>query len=126
MTTDSSKSSHVFAIVESVILGVCVLLITWTAQTVIAQGKALSSHEAVITTNSGRLTSIEDRGSRGLESHSKLDDNRDEAANMRLVKIEAAIVVLQSMAGELKAIAVQLDALRESQTRMEKQIIRTP
>ena len=121
-TNTSSSGSRVYNIVESVILGVCVLLITWTAQTVIAQGKLLSSHDAALATSISRLTSIEDRGSRSLESHSKLDDNRDMNMMERMVKLETAILNLQAIVGEMKALGVQLDALHAGQIRIEKQI----
>ena len=118
----TTASTRVYNIVESVILGVCVLLVTWTAQTVISQGKLISSHDAALTSSIIRLTSIEDRGSRSLESHSKLDDNRDLNMMERMVKLETAILNLQAIVGEMKALGVQLDALHAGQIRIEKQI----
>jgi len=122
MSESSTASTRVYNIVESVILGVCVLLVTWTAQTVISQGKLISSHDAALTSSIIRLTSIEDRGSRSLESHSKLDDNRDLNMMERMVKLETAILNLQTIVGEMKALGVQLDALHAGQIRIEKQI----
>jgi hypothetical protein len=126
MSTETSRPSRVFAVVESVILGVCVMLITWTAQTVIVQGKVMASQGTSIEANENRLTSIEDRGSRSLESHTRLDDNRDSNMSERVMKIEAAILALQGMAGEIKAIGVKLEALHEGQVRIEKQINKNP
>jgi len=120
--SDTTASTRVYNIVESVILGVIALLVTWTAQTVISQGKLISSHDAALTTSIIRLTSIEDRGSRSLESHSKLDDNRDLNMMERMVKLETAILNLQAIVGEMKALGVQLDALHAGQIRIEKQI----
>ena len=119
---DTTASTRVYNIVESVILGVIALLVTWTAQTVISQGKLISSHDAALTSSIIRLTSIEDRGSRSLESHSKLDDNRDLNMMERMVKLETAILNLQTIVGEMKALGVQLDALHAGQIRIEKQI----
>ena len=122
MSESSTASTRVYNIVESVILGVIALLVTWTAQTVISQGKLISSHDAALTSSIIRLTSIEDRGSRSLESHSKLDDNRDLNMMERMVKLETAILNLQTIVGEMKALGVQLDALHAGQIRIEKQI----
>ena len=122
MSESSTASTRVYNIVESVILGVIALLVTWTAQTVISQGKLISSHDAALTSSIIRLTSIEDRGSRSLESHSKLDDNRDLNMMDRMVKLETAILNLQTIVGEMKALGVQLDALHAGQIRIEKQI----
>jgi hypothetical protein len=126
MSTETSRPSRVFAVVESVILGVCVMLITWTAQTVIVQGKVMASQGTSIEANENRLTSIEDRGSRSLESHMRLDDNRDANMSERVMKIEAAILALQALAGDIKAIGVQLATLHEGQVRIEKQINKNP
>ena len=122
MTTAINTGARIYNIVESVILCMSVLLICWTAKVVIAQGNVLASHEAHIETNTTRLDSLEDRGSRSLESHAKLDDNRDINSSERLAKVEAAVIVLQTLPIEVKAIMIKLEGLNEGQLRIEKQL----
>ena len=119
MTTDNNRASRIYNVVESVILGVSVLLVAWTAQRVISYGELLANHSANISTNTGRLNILEDRGSRGLESHSKTDDQRDSQLGERINKLEMALLLLQSVPGEIRAIGTQLEVLAEGQRRME-------
>jgi hypothetical protein len=119
MTTDNNRASRIYNVVESVILGMSVLLTAWTAQRVINYGETLAGHAAQISTNTGRLTTLEDRGSRSLESHSRLDDQRDTQLTERINKLETAILQLQSIPTEIKSIGIQLDALTDGQRRME-------
>ena len=119
MNTDNNRSARIYNVVESVILGMSVLLVAWTAQRVIAYGELLANHSANINTNTGRLSMLEDRGSRGLESHSKTDDQRDVSMGERINKLETALLLLQAVPGEIRSIGTQLDALAEGQRRME-------
>ena len=122
----TEKSSQIYNVVESVILGMSVLLIAWTAQTVITQGRELSAHEAHITTNTGRLGMLEDRGSRSLETHVKADDEREIATLERVAKLESAMTIMQAISGDLKAVAVKLEVLTEGQRRLEAKLNSKP
>ena len=51
MTTDNNRASRIYNVVESVILGMSVLLVAWTAQRVISYGELLANHSANISTN---------------------------------------------------------------------------
>ena len=75
-----------------------------------------------INVNSARLDKIELHGSAGLDSHAKLDDNRDDTTRSRLEKIEIAILALQTAPGELKAIGVRLDGFGDGIRRIEKSL----
>ena len=48
------------------------------------------------------------------------DDVSMTAMSDRLGKLESAVVLLQTTPGELKAISVRLEGLREGQLRLEK------
>ena len=122
----TEKSYQIYQVVESVILGMSVGLIAWTAHTVISQGRELSSHEAHITTNTGRLGMLEDRGSRSLETHVKADDEREIATLERVAKLESAMTIMQTIAGDLKAVAVKLEVLTEGQRRLEAKLNSKP
>ena len=116
------KAAIIYNVVESVILVICVGLTSWTATTVIAHGNTLSRQTAIVDATSQRVDRIETRGSAGLESHVTGDDARVEDVKKRLSRIEEAIIILQAAPGELKAINARLDALRDGQLRLEKQL----
>jgi hypothetical protein len=116
------KAGLVYNIVESVILAMSVSLMVWLANVVITHGQVLAAHDTKIVFNTGRLDIIENRGSRSLETHVKEDDARIASHDARLTKLEAAVLLLQSTPGELKAIAIEIRGLRDSQDRIEKAI----
>ena len=95
-------------------------LMLWVANLVVEHGKALASHETSLRANESRLTDLENRGSRNLASHVMQDDVSMTAMSDRLGKLESAVVLLQTTPGELKAISVRLEGLREGQLRLEK------
>ena len=117
--TENNRASKVYNVVESVILAMSVMLTAWTAQRVISYGESLAGHAAQIAINTGRLNSLEDRGSRGLESHSSKDDLRDQQLSERISKLETALTLLQSLPTEMRSINIQLEALGDGQKRME-------
>ena len=117
-----SSSARVYDIVQAVLLAVVGLVMTWTVQTVVAQGRELSSHAANINTNTGRLTSLEDRGSRQLGEHTKMDDTRSISDEERITKLEAAVLAFAAIPGELKFIRLQMETLEKGQARIEKRL----
>ena len=117
-----SSSARVYDIVQAVLLAVVGLVMTWTVQTVVAQGRELSSHAANINTNSGRLTSLEDRGSRQLGEHTKMDDARSISDEDRITKLEAAVLTFSAIPGDLKFIRLQMETLENGQKRIEKKL----
>ena len=120
--TTKSSAARVYDIVQAVLLAVVGLVMTWTVQTVVAQGRELSSHTANINTNTGRLTSLEDRGSRQLGEHTKMDDARSISDEDRITKLEAAVITFSTIPGELKFIRLQMETLESGQKRIEKKL----
>lgn len=120
--TDSAKekAATIYTVVESVVLAMSVVLMTWLANVVVQHGNILAGQTTQINVNSSRLDKIELHGSALLTAHSGLDDNRDDTTRSRLEKIEIAILVLQSAPGELKAIGVRLDGFADGIRRIEK------
>ena len=121
-TEPKSSSSRVYDIVQAVLLAVVGLVMTWTVQTVVAQGRELSSHAANINTNTGRLTSLEDRGSRQLGEHTKMDDSRAVSDEERITKLEAAVISLSTIPGDIRFIRLQMEILDSGQKRIEKKL----
>ena len=115
-----AKAGMVYNVVESVILAMSVGMMVWVCNVVITHGNVLAAHQAHIDTNSGRLTRIETSGSSGLQSHEAQDNQRIGDHNVRLEKLEAAVIILQATPGELKSIATEMRGLREGQLRIEK------
>lgn len=108
----------IYNVIEAVILGMSVLLICWVARTVIDHGQELSTHRTQININTARVGDIDLRGSRATEGlANRLDTITKQVDEMRL-----AIVALQAAPGELKAINVRLDSIKEGQGRIEKQL----
>lgn len=110
----------IYNVVMAVVLAMSVGLTSWTATKVIYLGEIVSSQQVEIVQNSSRLDILEKFGSRTLESHISSDDSRVADIKVRLDKLESAVLALQSTPGELKAINVQLSALKEGQMRIEK------
>ena len=121
-TEPKSSSSRVYDIVQAVLLAVVGLVMTWTVQTVVAQGRELSAHNSDIKTNSGRLTSLEDRGSRQLGEHVKMDDSRSGSDEERITKLEAAVIALSTIPGDIRFIRLQMETLENGQKRIEKKL----
>jgi len=117
-----SSSARVYDIVQAVLLAVVGLVMTWTVQTVVAQGRELSAHNSDIKTNTGRLTSLEDRGSRQLGEHVKMDDSRSVSDEERIIKLEAAVLTFSAIPGDLKFIRLQMETLENGQKRIEKKL----
>lgn len=116
------KAGLIYNIVESVILLMSVGLMLWMCRIVIDHGNTLASHTTELKADNIRLDRIEVRGSEGLQSHVKEDDTRITDMKSRLDRLESAVIALQSAPGELKAISARLDAMRESQSRIERAI----
>ena len=112
--------ANIFNVIESVVLAMSVGLMLWVANLAVEHGKALASHETSIRSTDTRLADLENRGSRNLASHVTQDDASMTAMSDRLGKLESAVVLLQTTPGELKAISVRLEGLREGQLRLEK------
>lgn len=111
---------NLFNVVESVILAMSVGLMLWVANLVVEHGKILSSHETLLKVDDARISSLEDRGSPSLTAHVREDAADMTALRGRLDKVESAILALQATPGELKAISVRLEGIKETQARMEK------
>jgi len=112
--------ANIFNVVESVVLAMSVGLMLWVANLVVEHGKMLASHETSIRAADSRLSELENRGSRNLASHVTQDEQQAMAVTERLSKLESAVLLLQTTPGELKAISVRLEGLREGQLRLEK------
>jgi len=112
--------ANIFNVIESVVLAMSVGLMLWVANLAVEHGKTLASHETSIRASDIRLSELENRGSRNLASHVTQDDQQALAVADRLGKLESAVVLLQTTPGELKAISVRLEGLREGQLRLEK------
>jgi len=121
-TEPKSAAARVYDIVQAVFLAVFGLVMTWTVQTVVSQGRELSAHNSDIKTNTGRLTSLEDRGSRQLGEHVKMDDSRSVSDEERIIKLEAAVLTFSAIPGDLKFIRLQMETLESGQKRIEKKL----
>jgi hypothetical protein len=117
-----SKAGLIYNVVEAVVLAMSIMLVCWTAKTVIEQGKVQSTHTAQIATNTGRLDGLESHGSRGLEAHAGLDNQWHTDNERRLEKLEANMAVLQQSMGKLESMSVRLEGLVEGQSRIERQL----
>lgn len=113
-------SFNLFSVIESVILAMSVGLMLWVANLVVEHGKILASHDTTLKIDNSRLESLEGKGSPSLVAHVVEENAELAAVRARLDKMEAAVVALQSTPGELRAIAVRLEGIKEAQTRMEK------
>ena len=109
----------VYNIIVSVVLAASVGLTCWTANKVVTLSELVSALKTQADINTGRIDSIEKFGSRTLDSHITSDDARVADIKVRIDKLENAVLSLQSIPGDLKAINVQLDAFRESLSRIE-------
>jgi hypothetical protein len=116
------KAGLVYNVVEAVLLAISIGLVTWTANNVIAQGKELAKHETQIDINTSRITTIETKGSAGLQTHEQMDDTRIGSLNSRLDKVEQAVIGLQSAPAKLEAISARLESLAQGQQRIERQL----
>lgn len=115
-----SSSLNLFSVIESVILAMSVGLMLWVANLVVEHGKILASHDTTLKVDDNRLDSLESRGSPTLGAHVVEENAELSAMRARLDKMESAVVILQSTPGELRAIAVRLESIKEAQIRMEK------
>ena len=120
--TTKSSAARVYDIVQAVLLAVVGLVMTWTVQTVVSQGRELSGHSSDIKTNTGRLTTLEDRGSRQLGEHTKVDDLRAVSDEDRLTKLEAAVISFATIPGDIRLIRLQMEILDIGQKRIEKKL----
>lgn len=111
---------NLFAVIESVILAMSVGLMLWVANLVVEHGKILASHDTLLKLDNDRLDVLEGRGSPSLIAHVVEEGATLSAIKARLDKMEAAVLVLQTTPGELRAISVRLESIKEAQTRMEK------
>ena len=112
------KAGLVYNVVESIVLLMSVGLVCWLATVVISQGQILAAHSNQILTTNNRVEQIEMHGSRAVESVvARVDGLAKQMDEMR-----SAIMTLQAAPGELKAINVRLDSLREGQMRIEKSL----
>lgn len=119
------KAGLVYNVVESVILGMSVGLMVWVTNTVITQGQHIERISVRQDSVVDRVTRLETVGSPSLIAHERADDTRVLDLTLRIEKVEAAIIVLQATPGELKAISVSLQNLREGQQRIEDRLNKT-
>lgn len=113
MSEPKTKAGVVREIVETVVLfGACGIL-AWVTNTVIEQGKFISAHATMLNVNAERILSLETRGSRSLESHEKMDDQRVTDLSKRMDKVEQMMTLLSPLPTKIEYIA-------ESQKRIEK------
>src|SRR5512139_17049 len=110
-----AKAGLVYNVVESVILAMSVGLMVWLANLVIEQGRTLSAHSTMLSVNSGRLDTLEMRGSRPLETHVKDDDSRILDLKNRLEKVESAVL-------NLATVPVKIDNMSDTQKRIERML----
>lgn len=110
------KAGLVYNVVESVILAMSVGLMVWLSNVVIGQSQTLAAHAVQINNNAIKVESIEVHGSRAVENLS----GRVDSIAKQLEDLRAAIIVLQTAPGELKAMNTRLDGLKEGQVRIEK------
>lgn len=116
------KAGLVYNVVESVILAMSVGLMVWVSHVVITHGEQLSRQETKQESFDVRVSRLELVGSPTLIAHEKEDQTRVDDLKVRVDKLEAAVLILQGMPGELKVIAVSLDTLHESQKRIEERL----
>lgn len=109
-------------IIQTVVLSGLTVALCFMFNAVINHGNALAVHNSQIHATETRVTTLEDKGSRSLETHVREDDTRVVDLKARLDKVEAAVLLLQSMPGEIRAANVRLDAIRDGQTRIEKSL----
>ena len=126
MSDEEKQPKMIYGVVMAVILAMSVLLTAWTASKAVSLGELVSTLQASVSENSTRLDYLEKYGSRTLEAHVSSDDARVIDIKARLDKLESAVLVLLSTPGELKAMGVQLEALKEGQERIEKSLSSKP
>lgn len=114
------SSLNVFGVVESIILAMSVGLMLWVANLVVEHGKILAAHDTMLKVDDSRLDSLEVRGSPSLGAHMVEENSELSAVRARLDKMEAAVLILQTTPGELRAISVRLESIKEAQVRMER------
>lgn len=112
----------VYNVVEAVILAMAVALNIWNSHMVIQHGERLASGEATTRGIDSRVSSLETGGSKSLVAHEQKDDERVKGLDSRVGKLESAVIVLQAMPGELKAIGVSLQNLTDGQKRIEERL----
>ena len=123
MSTESNgKNGLIYNIIVTVVLAASIGLTCWTASETVALGKLVSSLNTQVILDAKRIEIIESVGSSTLQAHIQSDDARVVDIKDRLNKEEAALLVLQSTPGELKAINIRLDNLNETLNRVEKQV----
>lgn len=117
-----AKAGLIYNVVEAVILAMAVLLNVWNSKMAISHGEKLAADEATTKGIDTRVTSLENTGSKPLVAHEQKDDERVKGLDNRVSKLESAVIVLQAMPGELKAIGVSLQNLTEGQKRIEDRL----
>lgn len=118
-----TKMGVVYSIVADVILLIAVGIQCWTTATVIDQGKSIAVSSAVLAVNSTRLSELELRGSRSLESYQKMNDTQVLEIQKRVEKIEQAILLLQPTPARLEALqnsVARIERLLETHTKESK------
>lgn len=103
-------------VLQAVITAVIVIMLGIMVNTVILQGNLIAQHSTQFATTADRLLVLEQKGSRSMEVYAA----KAEDIAKRVERLEAAVLVLQTAPGELKAINVRLDMLQESQKRIEQ------
>ena len=118
--TLKAKAAVIYNVVEAVVLLIAVGLTTWTANTVIEQGKEQAAMRTTVNADSVRLTDLEVHGSRSLEAHERMDDQRVKTLEADTHDLKLAVIALQQTLGELKGISVKLESLQNGQIRVEE------
>lgn len=117
-----AKAGLVYNVVEAVILGMSVLLICWTANTVIDQGKELAQLRTTSNITVSRVDALEQHGSSGLGAHERMDDQWHKDNDRRIATLESAIITLQVATSKLESMSIRIDGLVSGQARIEKQL----
>ena len=106
--------------VIAVILAAAVGLNCWTANKSVQLGEIVAAHSTQIVLDATRIDNIEKYGSKTLEAFTASENVQNADIKERLGKLESAVIVLQSTPGELKALGVQLDSLKDAIQRVER------
>ena len=112
------KAGLIFNITESVVVAIMVYMTTKIMANQIQHGEELAAHRTQLAISTGRIETIDTKGSRAVESMGSEISN----INKQMIEMRTAIITLQTAPGELKAMNVRLENLVEGQKRIERQL----
>lgn len=116
------SKSKVWDTILGVLVAISLGLGGWGGSKIVEHEKLMAELGNQMRVNTDRLALIESGGSRALDSHVKVDDQRVNDMRQDIVRLEGAIVQIATMPGEIKAIGIRLDSLKEGQVRIEKAV----